>query len=68
MWEANRISGVRAPHSIEVVDVETGQTRYIKSGSKIRFVEGDISDAFSQEMYNEQQEVWEKENATSTEE
>jgi len=52
-WEMNKQNGTRAPHAIEVVDVDTGQVRFIKSGSKIRFIEGDISDAHSQEVYNE---------------
>jgi hypothetical protein len=56
MWEANRQSGSRAPHAIEVVDTETGQVRYIKSGSLIRFVDGDITLPNTQEMYNEQQD------------
>jgi hypothetical protein len=34
------------------VDTETGQVRYIKSGSKITFVEGQITDSHSQETYN----------------
>jgi len=33
MWEANRKNGTRSEHCIEVVDVETGQTRFIRSGS-----------------------------------
>lgn len=54
MWEANRVNGTRADHAIEVVDIETGKVRYIRSGSKIRFVEGDITKENTQEMYNEQ--------------
>jgi hypothetical protein len=54
MWEANRQAGTRSAHAIEVVDTETGQVRYIKSGSLIRFVEGDITMPNTQEMYNEQ--------------
>jgi len=53
MWEANKVNGTRSEHCIEVVDQETGQVRYIASGSKIRFVEGDISDVHTQEAYNE---------------
>ena len=55
MWEAGRTNeNGRADHMIEVVDVETGQVRYIKTGSIIRFVEGDISEPFTQEAYNQQ--------------
>ena len=56
MWEANKQSGTMAPHSVEVVDVETGQIRYIKGGSKIRFLEGDITEVRTQEQYNAEQE------------
>lgn len=59
MWESNRQEGTRAPHAIEVVDTETGQVRYIKSGSKIVFIEGDITEVHTQEEYNEQQEEME---------
>ena len=52
MWEMNKQNNKNAPHAIEVVDMETGQVRYIKSGSKIRFAEGDITDSHSQEDYN----------------
>lgn len=52
MWEANKQNGKAAPHAIEVVDVETGQVRYIKSGSRIKFIDGDITDSHSQEDYN----------------
>lgn len=48
----NKRNGTFHPHAIEVVDVETGQIRFIKSGSKIKFVEGDISENRSQEVYN----------------
>jgi hypothetical protein len=37
---------------VEVVDLQTGAVRYIKSGSKISFVEGEISDIRTQEAYN----------------
>lgn len=67
MWEANRVNGTRSAHAIEVVDIETGQVRYIRSGSKIRFIEGDITEQNSQEMYNEQHESCEN-GAPSTEE
>lgn len=54
MWEKNKQDGKSAPHAIQVVDVETGQVRFIKSGSKISFVEGEISDVADQELYNKQ--------------
>ena len=44
MWEKNAREGSAHPHHIEVVDIDTGAVRYIKSGSKVRFVEGTISD------------------------
>lgn len=53
MWEKNKQEGKADPHGIMVVDQETGQTRYILGGSKIKFVEGDISDIASQEEYNQ---------------
>ena len=53
MWEGNRDKGTFHPHAVEVVDIETGQVRYIKSGAKIRLVEGEISDGRDQESYNE---------------
>jgi hypothetical protein len=52
MWEINKRQGTFFPHSIEVIDIETGQVRYIKSGAKIMFVDGDISEGRSQEFYN----------------
>lgn len=52
MWEANKQAGKSAPHAIEVVDIGTGQIRYIKSGSQIKFISGEISEKFSQEEYN----------------
>lgn len=51
-WEINKQTGNEHPHSIEVVDLETGAIRYIKSGSKIIFIEGEISDIRTQESYN----------------
>lgn len=53
MWEANKKNGTSFPHSIEVVDEETGQVRFIKSGARIKFVSGSISVARNQEDYNE---------------
>lgn len=52
MWEKNKQEGTSFPHAIEVVDAETGQVRYIKSGSRIKFVEGEITEGRSQEAYN----------------
>lgn len=54
LWEMNKQNGTSHPHSIEVVDEETGAIRYIKSGARIRFVNGDISDGRNQEKYNSQ--------------
>jgi hypothetical protein len=53
MWEANRKNGTFHPHAIEVVDLETGQTRYIESGARIKFIEGKISNGRDQASYNE---------------
>lgn len=52
MWEQNKKAGTFHPHAIEVVDVETGQTRYIMSGAKIAFIEGKISEGRDQAKYN----------------
>ena len=53
MWEANKQNGTRAPHTIAVVDEKTGQFRWIKSGSRIQFLAGEITSAHTQEEYNE---------------
>jgi len=52
MWESNKQNKTNYPHAIQVVDMETGQVRFIKSGSKIRFIEGQITESHSQETYN----------------
>lgn len=52
MWENNKQNKTNYPHAIQVVDTETGQVRYIKSGSRIKFIEGQITDSHSQETYN----------------
>lgn len=52
MWEMNMKNGTENPHAIEVVDLKTGQVRYIKSGSTIKFVEGCITATRDQESYN----------------
>ena len=51
-WEANKKNSTNYPHAIEVVDVETGQVRHIKSGSRIKFVDGFITEGRDQETYN----------------
>lgn len=53
-WEMNKQGGKAAPHAIEVVDLETGQLRFIKSGSIIKFVDGEITNSHNQEDYNKQ--------------
>lgn len=55
-WEINKETGNEHPHTIEVVDIETGAVRYIRSGSKIIFLEGQITDIRTQKTYNEQTE------------
>lgn len=54
LWEANKIDNICHPHAIEVVDVETGQVRFIESGARIKFVSGKISKGRTQEEYNKQ--------------
>lgn len=54
MWEINKETGNEHPHAVEVVDLATGAVRYIRSGSKIKFIEGDISDLRSQDNYNKE--------------
>jgi len=56
MWEKNKQEGKTDEHAIIVVDEETGQTRMIAGGTKIRFVEGKISEAMTQEQYSAQYE------------
>ena len=53
MWEANSRNGTFHAHAIEVVDLETGAVQYIRSGSRIAFIEGEITDIRTQEAYNE---------------
>lgn len=60
-WEINRQTGNEHPHSVEVVDLETGAVRYITSGSKITFIEGKISDIRTQEAYNKEIEKAQRE-------
>lgn len=52
MWEKNKQEGKKSPHAIQVVDEDTGKTRFIKSGSRIKFVSGEISPEITQEDYN----------------
>lgn len=52
MWEKNKREGSSHSHAIEVVDTKTGAIRYIRSGSKISFIGGSISDLRTQEAYN----------------
>lgn len=54
MWEMNKQNGGAAPHAIEVVDIETGAVRYIKSGSRITFLGGEITPGRDQKTYNRQ--------------
>ena len=53
MWEQNKKNSTFNPHAIEVVNIRTGQIRFILSGSKITFVEGDITDISTQQIYNQ---------------
>ncbi len=52
MWEKNKKEGTKMPHAIEVVDMETGEIRYIVGGSKIKLVEGAITMTRQQDSYN----------------
>ena len=52
MWEMNKQNKRKGTHSIEVVNEKTGQVRFIKSGSRIRFLTGDITNSHNQEDYN----------------
>ena len=54
MWEKNKRDGTSFPHAIEAADAATGQVRYIKSGSRIAFLEGERTDARDQSKYNAQ--------------
>jgi hypothetical protein len=56
MWEKNKQEGKSDTHAVIVIDEETGQNRMILGGSKIRFVEGNISSPQTQEDYNQQNE------------
>ena len=62
MWEINKQSGNEHPHAIEVVDTETGAIRYIKSGSRIAFIKGEITDIRTQSFYNSTKVSTRKEN------
>jgi hypothetical protein len=52
MWEQNKQNSTYYPHAIEVVNYATGQVQFIKSGSKITLVAGQITPTRSQETYN----------------
>lgn len=52
LWEQNKRNGTEHPHAIEVVNTKTGAVRFITSGSKIAFIEGEITDIRSQKAYN----------------
>lgn len=52
MWEQNKKNSTYYPHSIEVVDEKTGQIRYIRSGSRIALIEGQITATRDQNFYN----------------
>ena len=54
MWEKNKKEGTNYPHSVEVVNVQTGQMRYIRSGSIIKFVDGQITANRDQTDYNKE--------------
>ena len=54
MWEANKKNKTSAPHAIEVVDINTGTVHFIKSGSRITFVDGEITERNTQVAYNEE--------------
>ena len=56
MWEKHKKEGTNFPHAIEVVDIATGSVRFIKSGSRIKFLSGEMTDEVNQEMYNKQNE------------
>lgn len=55
MWEKNKQEGGHDEHAIIVIDEQTGQNRMIAGGSKIRFVEGKITEPLTQEIYNKQE-------------
>lgn len=57
MWEQNKQNSTYYPHAIEVVNQKTGQVRYIKSGSRIAFLEGEITESRSQDFYNKTSEM-----------
>lgn len=52
MWEKNKQEGKNDTHAIIVIDEKTGQNRMIKGGSRIRFVDGEITEPLKQEDYN----------------
>lgn len=55
MWEANKQNKTkRSSHAVQVIDADTGQVRYINSGSKITLIEGQITQIQTQEQYNQE--------------
>lgn len=52
MWEQNKQNSTYYPHAIEVCNPKTGQVRYIKSGSRIQFISGEITPTRDQKTYN----------------
>ena len=52
MWEQNKRNKTFYPHAIEVVDIETGQVIFIKSGARIALIEGETTSIRTQEEYN----------------
>lgn len=54
MWEKNKREGMMSDHCIGVIDEKTGQSRFIKTGARIKFVSGDISPTLNQKDYNRQ--------------
>lgn len=54
LWEQNKQNGTSFPHAIEVVDIESGAVRFIRSGSRITFVDGAITPSRDQKTYNKQ--------------
>lgn len=51
-WEGNKKNKTSHQHAVQVVDMETGEVRFIRSGSIISFVDGFITETQTQEEYN----------------
>lgn len=52
LWEQNKQNKTFHPHAVEIVNLETGQTHYLKSGSKIQIAEGFMTESRDQKSYN----------------